>query len=481
MKHLEKENMQQSKDNLSLRNKLKQTETEIEAKVDKLLSLEKQLEEMHEAFELMSEIVFDDDNDESDPRRAQIEEIQQSFKKRRKNNESEISEVSISPAPSVSKYMSEPESELNAAYGEMYTTVASREKRTKEWATSVPIPSARAAPPRPPQPMRAPLQPKNVTPNNSVPCSPIKSNLKSPARLSQIMRQSLSKKCSFIEPPSFSLDFVPDEVDVYEPSSPKPEPLRKYSLLPAVDGIPVELVLYVSALQDKLDFHDLYVTSPETEEVILIENLKETVRKIEFNEDEMLEQLNSQTTNVLCQLVKDFFNDNEQKIINAQSEMMQSLMQSVRCCNDSEVKRLLTALSVPKQLQLAFLIRHLQSAVNAGRLPGELAGAFGQVIVSSGYRNINDPKELVEKLITLPAEFYNKMMESPLQPIKTEVTSDQSDIASEISYSSMLGPVVMDGQTGTRVGGTANWKKMIESRKEKLLTNCNIKLFMSPK
>ena len=58
MKHLEKENMQQSKDNLSLRNKLKQTETEIEAKVDKLLSLEKQLEEMHEAFELMSEIVF---------------------------------------------------------------------------------------------------------------------------------------------------------------------------------------------------------------------------------------------------------------------------------------------------------------------------------------------------------------------------------------------------------------------------------------
>ena len=103
------------------------------------------------------------------------------------------------------------------------------------------------------------------------------------------------------------------------------------------------------------------------------------------------------------------------------------------------------------------------------------------MIVSSGYRNINDPKELVEKLITLPAEFYNKMMESPLQPIKTEVTSDQSDIASEISYSSMLGPVVMDGQTGTRVGGTANWKKMIESRKEKLLTNCNIKLFMSPK
>ena len=66
MKHLEKENMQQSKDNLSLRNKLKQTETEIEAKVDKLLSLEKQLEEMHEAFELMSEIVFDDDNDESE-------------------------------------------------------------------------------------------------------------------------------------------------------------------------------------------------------------------------------------------------------------------------------------------------------------------------------------------------------------------------------------------------------------------------------
>ena len=35
----------------------------------------------------------------SSPRRAQIEEIQQSFKKRRKNNESEISEVSISPAP----------------------------------------------------------------------------------------------------------------------------------------------------------------------------------------------------------------------------------------------------------------------------------------------------------------------------------------------------------------------------------------------
>ena len=94
--------------------------------------------------------------------------------------------------------------------------------------------------------------------------------------------------------------------------------------------------------------------------------------------------------------------------------MMQSLMQAVRCCNDDAIKNLLKTLPGKKQIQLAFLIRHLQSAVDAGRLPGELAGAFGDVIVSAGSNNRNDPKELTEKLIRLGAGFYKELMDTAI-------------------------------------------------------------------
>lgn len=89
-------------------------------------------------------------------------------------------------------------------------------------------------------------------------------------------------------------------------------------MLPAVDGMPLELVLYVSALSNKLGHPDLYVTSPETEEVNIIENLKELVRNVRLDEKELLRELNTKSTNVLCQLVKDFFNDNGEKLLNAQ-------------------------------------------------------------------------------------------------------------------------------------------------------------------
>ena len=91
---------------------------------------------------------------------------------------------------------------------------------------------------------------------------------------------------------------------------------------------------------------------------------------------------------------------------------MGAMMLSVRCCNVVEIERLVQTLKPLKQLQLAFLMRHLQSAVDAGRLPGELADAFGTVLVSPGARNRNDPKELCEKLILLDAQFYVTMMEA---------------------------------------------------------------------
>ena len=48
-------------------------------------------------------------------------------------------------------------------------------------------------------------------------------------------------------------------------------PIVKAQKILTVDGVPTELTLYVSALAGKLGHPDLYVTSPETEEVLEIE------------------------------------------------------------------------------------------------------------------------------------------------------------------------------------------------------------------
>lgn len=84
------------------------------------------------------------------------------------------------------------------------------------------------------------------------------------------------------------------------------------------ETVPTELVFYVSALANKLNHHDLYVTSPETEEIEVIDNIKKLLRNGEYDDDEMLEHLWMQSTNVLCQLMKDFFADSKFKIFEAE-------------------------------------------------------------------------------------------------------------------------------------------------------------------
>ena len=47
----------------------------------------------------------------------------------------------------------------------------------------------------------------------------------------------------------------------------------------------------------------------------------------------------------------------------------------------------------------------------AGRTPGELAGAFGAVLVSAGSKNKNDPKELLEYLLSLDVTFVRDLLD----------------------------------------------------------------------
>ena len=58
----------------------------------------------------------------------------------------------------------------------------------------------------------------------------------------------------------------------------------------------------------------------------------------------------------------------------------------------------------------AFLIVHLQNAVEAGRLPGELACSFSSTLVGAGARNVNGPKELIFKMIELDPTFYHEVI-----------------------------------------------------------------------
>ena len=48
----------------------------------------------------------------------------------------------------------------------------------------------------------------------------------------------------------------------------------------------------------------------------------------------------------------------------------------------------------------------------AGRSPGELADAFGSVLVSQGSKNKNDPKEMLEKLLSLDVTFVRDLLDA---------------------------------------------------------------------
>ena len=113
----------------------------------------------------------------------------------------------------------------------------------------------------------------------------------------------------------------------------------------------------------------------------------------------------------MCQLVKEFFLDQADKLLIGGDELFENMMQSVRCCNDQYLQSLIKSLPKSKQAQLAFLVIHLQSAVEAGRLTGELACCFGAVVVGEGApRNKNDPKELLQKMIELPGIFWRGLV-----------------------------------------------------------------------
>ena len=129
--------------------------------------------------------------------------------------------------------------------------------------------------------------------------------------------------------------------------------------------------------------------------------------------------MDRQSITILCQLVKDFFLDKKDKLLIGGDPDFENMLQAVRCCNDQYLMTLIKSMEADKQSQLglkliwldlisdlAFLIIHLQTAVQAGRLPGELSCCFGKVIVAEGARNKNDPKELIQQMIQLSGSFY---------------------------------------------------------------------------
>lgn len=418
------------------------------------MRLQSRLEDMERAFALMQEIVFDDDNIQiGDEIRETFAEVKQRYDNSI-HQEAPVTEMkSDSPIDLELNSFSEPESDLNAMYGELYAQRNSQ--------NALPAPSSRGARMLDHQQVKAAEYMSSTPSVNFQQVSPIKRALKiSPVVKTRLAPQPASPKprSKLAEEPSFVEDMIVAE-EIYQQKKYEDVPM---TMVKAPETVPTELVFYVSALANKLNHHDLYVTSPETEEVEVIDNIKKLLRNGEYDDEEMLDHLWMQSTNVLCQLMKDFFDDSKVKIFEAESDSMMSLMQAVRCCNTQSVQDHLIALAPKQRSQLAFLLQHLQGAMAAGRSPGELADAFGSVLVSQGSKNKNDPKEMLEKLLSLDVTFVRDLLDA-------SKTSGQ-----EAAYSTMLGPV-----------GTPRSKafsKMIEERKNKLLQNCDIKLFtQSPK
>ena len=96
----------------------------------------------------------------------------------------------------------------------------------------------------------------------------------------------------------------------------------------------------------------MYVKTPDTEDLGTISNAKRCIRNSEYEADTILDDLDQQSTTVLCQLVKDFFIDNKDKLLVGGDELFENMMQSVRCCNDQYLMTLIKSLPTEKQMQL---------------------------------------------------------------------------------------------------------------------------------
>ena len=96
----------------------------------------------------------------------------------------------------------------------------------------------------------------------------------------------------------------------------------------------------------------MYVKTPDTDDLGTIGNAKQCIRNNEYEADTILDDLDLQSTTVLCQLVKDFFLDNKDKLLVGGEELFENMMQSVRCCNDQYLMTLIKSLPTEKQMQL---------------------------------------------------------------------------------------------------------------------------------
>lgn len=445
--NMEHENTQLSKELSQITKKYQRMSQNNEKEQMKSKSLEGKVEELEGIIELMKEIVFNDTNDGSNERRAQLSILQTSVRNQQLNYESpaieedsadEITEKTNTTYDKPSEAGSE--SDLNQAYGDYYTSMKMKLKNEREYKQDYPVPSG--------------FSPSTKTTKSRIPValqSPLKS-LKSSIRSAS---PKMIKKCHFIEQDSFVQGDIPEAGLYQSPMNVKTKNKNLKSgirLMTASEAIPTEIVLYISALQDKLDHHELYIKTPDTEDLDLIESIKRSIRSGAYDEKTVLAELASKSTTVICQLVKDFFLEKTDKILNGGDEIFSNMLQAVRCCNDQYLMSLFKELPENKQFQLAFLMVHLQSAVENGRLPGELSCSFGSVVVGAGFRNKNDPKELIQKLIELDGNFFDEI----LNPNSSRVGS-------------MLGPVDKDQ--------TTSWKNMIKARQDQLLQKLDTKIF----
>ena len=135
--------------------------------------------------------------------------------------------------------------------------------------------------------------------------SPLKSSLRGKGT------PKSDKKCTFENE-----SFMVESQDIYSTPT-KKAASTGLKMLQASEFIPSELVLYVSALQvkcqlksvcwafqNKLDHPDLYIKTPDTDDLGTIDTIKKCIRNDQYKGDNILEELDQQSTTVLCQLVK---------------------------------------------------------------------------------------------------------------------------------------------------------------------------------
>ena len=58
------------------------------------------------------------------------------------------------------------------------------------------------------------------------------------------------------------------------------------------------------------------------------------------------------STTVICQLVKDFFLEKEDKLLIGGDDLVQQMLQAVRCCNDQYLMTLFTELPSSKHFEV---------------------------------------------------------------------------------------------------------------------------------